>query len=516
MIRDGIHQQPWGNTLRTGPSDSGRGQHDELSFGAKFTYGFGQAAEGLKNGAFGVFLFFYYVQVLGLSGTYAGLAVGIALMFDAITDPLAGSLSDNWRSPMGRRHPFMYLSAVPLAITFYFLFSPPELPEFQLFLWLLVFAILTRGAMTLYHVPHIALGAELSSNFEERTTVVAYRQFFSTFGVLLAYAIGFGLFFQSGPDHAHGQFRADAYSPFALTLAVLMVVSILTSALGTRSQIPRLPQPLGPPEPVSMVGGVARMFREIALALSNRSFRWLFVGVLIVFMMVGVDSALNLHMNTYFWELSSRDNIAFFAAYPVGIMVGALFARRLNVLFDKKPSIVFGTAWWALCQIVPVLLRLVGWFPENGTGELVTTLVIVKLLQGMGVVQALITFSSMVADIVDEHELATGKRQEGIFFASVSFSGKFTSGIGNVVGGVALDLIRWPRGPQIQTAADVPPETLIWLGLIYGPIVSGFAVVSVWCYSKHHLNRARHAEIVAQLHQRRQAAAPRRAAAGGD
>jgi Na+/melibiose symporter-like transporter len=154
-----------------------------------------------------------------------------------------------------------------------------------------------------------------------------------------------------------------------------------------------------------------------------------------------------------------------------------------------------------------VVLRLVGWFPENGTSELVTTLVAVKFIQGIGVVQALVTFGSMVADIVDEHELATGRRQEGIFFASVSFSGKFTSGIGNVVGGVALDLIRWPRGPEIQTAADVPPETLMWLGLIYGPIVAGFAVVSVWCYSKHQLDRRRHAEIVEELALRRSAAA---------
>lgn len=479
---------------------------EQLRVGTKFAYGFGQAAEGLKNGAFGVFLFFYYVQVLGLSGTYAGAAVGIALMFDAITDPLAGSLSDNWRSRLGRRHPFMYASAVPLAITFYFLFSPPELGEFALFLWLLLFAVLTRAAMTLYHVPHIALGAELSSNFEERTTVVAYRQFFSTFGVLAAFAIGFGLFFYEGPDHAHGQFRAEAYSPFALFLALLMVGSILFSAWVTQAHAARLPQPTEPVERLSVLGVLKRMGAEMALALKNRSFRWLFAGVLIVFMMVGIDGALNLHMNTYFWELSSRDNIAFFAAYPIGIMVGALFARRLNQLFDKKPSIVFGTAWWAACQIVPVVLRLLGWFPENGTTELVTTLVLVKFVQGVGVVQALVTFGSMVADIVDEHELATGKRQEGVFFASVSFSGKFTSGIGSVVGGVALDLIDWPRGPEIQTAADVPPETLVWLGLIYGPIVAGFAVVSVWCYSKHNLDRRRHAEIVAALHARRHAA----------
>ena len=480
-----------------------------LSVGTKLAYGFGQSAEGIKNGVFAVFLFFYYVQVLGLSGTYAGLALGIALMFDAVTDPLAGSLSDNWRSRLGRRHPFMYASAVPLAVAFFCLFSPPNLTGFPLFLWLLVFAVLTRGAMTLYHVPHIALGAELSPNFHERTTVVAYRQFFSTFGQLVAYAIGFGVFFVATTQYPYGQFNVDAYGPFALCLALLMLVSILTSAWGTRSRIPHLPKATGPEAKLSARGVMMRMGAETGLALKNRSFRWLFVGVLIVFMMVGVDNALNLHMNTYFWELSSRDNIAFFAAYPIGVMVGALFARRLNQLFDKRPSIVIGTAWWAACQIVPVVLRLLGWFPENGTPELVNTLVAVKFVQGIGVVQALVTFGSMVADIVDEHELATGRRQEGIFFAAASFSGKFTSGIGSVVGGMALDLISWPRGPDIRTAADVPPETLMWLGLIYGPIVAGFAVVSVWCYSKHRLDRHRHAEIVRELELRRRPQPPR-------
>ena len=484
-------------------------ERPELTFARKLAYGVGQMAEGLKNGAFGVFLFFYYVQVLGLSGTYAGLAVGIALMIDAITDPMAGSLSDNWRSRLGRRHPFIYASIVPMAICFFLLFSPPELDQFGLFLWLLSFAVLTRVSMTLYHVPHTALGAELSNDFAERTTVVAYRQFFSTFGGLAAYAIGFGLFFQATPEVPHGQFRVESYSPFAACVAVVMVASVLLSARGTQAHIPFLPQPIGDPIRVSMFGSVRRTLAETAEALRNRSFAWLFVGVLVVFMMVGVDGALNLHMNTYFWELSSSDNIFFFAAYPLGIMFGAMFARRLNELFDKKPSVVIGTAWWAGCQIVPVILRLLGWFPENGTDTLLWTLVAVKFAQGAGVVQALVTFGSMVADIVDEHELLTGKRQEGVFFASVSFSGKFTTGIGSVVAGLTLDLIDWPRGAAIQTAADVPVETLTWLGLIYGPIVSGFAVVSVWCYSRHRLNRQRHAEIVRELEFRRRSAVAR-------
>ena len=474
-------------------------EEHRLSFRVKFCYGVGQAGEGLKNGAFGIFLLFYYNQVLGVSGTLAGLALGVALIFDAVTDPLAGSLSDNWRSRLGRRHPFMYASAVPLAISFYLLFNPPHLSETGLFIWLMGFAVLTRAAMTLYHVPHIALGAELSSSFAERTTVVGYRQFFSTFGGLLAVVIGFGWFFASTPEQPQGQFRTEGYAPFAFALSVMMMLTILASAFGTQSEVPRLPKPRGSVERLGVWRVLVRVLSETIEALGNRSFRWLFVGVLVVFVMAGVNGALDLYMNTFFWELDSEDLIYFFIASPLGVMLGATFTGKLNAWFDKKPAIVWGTACWAVCQLVPVALRIIGWFPENGTTELVATLVGIKFLQGICVAQALVTFSSMVADIADEHELKTNKRQEGIFFAAVSFANKCTTGVGNIVAGVALDLISWPRGPEIRGAADVEPQTILNLGIIYGPIVAGFSVVAVWCYHQHKLTREDHAAIRRQL-----------------
>src|SRR4249920_524258 len=121
-----------------------------LPFNLKLAFGVGQAAEGLKNTAFGLFLIFYYNQVLGLPGTLAGLALGISLVFDAFFDPLVGSISDNFRSKYGRRHPFMYAAILPMAIGFYLLFSPPVHGDWALFAWLFVFATLTRGGMALF------------------------------------------------------------------------------------------------------------------------------------------------------------------------------------------------------------------------------------------------------------------------------------------------------------------------------------------------------------------------------
>ncbi len=475
-----------------------------LTRGIKVSYGVGQAAEGIKNAAFNVFVFFYYTQVLGLPTVYTGIAIGIALAVDSITDPLIGSLSDNWQGSNGRRHPFLYVSILPLGLFFIGLFNPPELEEFMLFLWLTVFSVGTRAMMTLYYVPHVSLGAELSEDFNERTEVVAYRYFFSYVGGILTYIIGFVVYF---PDT---QFNVEAYAPFGLTLSLLMMASILITALGTKRRIPHLPASRINRESVSILRVLHKTLLEIRSALTNRSFRWLFAGVLIVFAMVGVDNALNLHMNTYFWELQGGGNLFFFAATPVGALIGTALASPLTRWFDKKPSVIIGTLCWALCQVIPVVLRLLGWFPENGTDELLYSLIVIKFIQGLGVVQALIAFNSMVADVVDEHELITGLRQEGIFFSSVSFSNKMTSGIGTVAAGFALALIDWPTGAAVQTAADIAPETIAWLGLIYGPIVSGFALVSAYCYSKYGLNRQRHAEIVeelAVLRERRAAAA---------
>lgn len=482
-----------------------------LSQWVKAGYGVGQLAEGVKNATFAVFLFFFYTAVLGLDAGLASTALFIALLFDAVTDPLAGYLSDHFRSRFGRRHPFMVVAAIPLAISFALLFAPPALGQWGLFAWLTVFAVLTRGAMTLYHVPHLSLGAELTEDFHERTTVVAYRYFSSYLGVLLALGIGFAVFFVATEKFPEGQFNRAAYAPYAATLGIIMAVTILLSAFATAGRIPSLPQPTAAMERGTWRQVPGRLIGEMRRALTNRSFAWLFAGVLVIFTMVGVDATLNLHMNTYFWELNSKGNLFFFLASPIGVLIGTFFARRLNELLDKKACILLGVAGWAGCQIVPVGLRLLDWFPENGTDALVVTLISLKFVQGLLVAQSLVSFNSMIPDIVDEHELLTGRRQEGVFFAAISFSSKATHGLGTFCSGIALSLIGWPTGEGALTADLVTEAHIRSLGIIFGPVVAAFALACLFCVSRIPLNQASHAAIVTELHARRaaiQAAAP--------
>ena len=471
-----------------------------VPFSSKLAFGVGQFAEGLKNTGFGLFILFYYNQVLELPGTLAGLALFIALMFDAVTDPLAGSLSDNTKSRLGRRHPFMYASALPLALAFLGLFSPPAgLGQWGLFAWLTVFAILTRGAMTLYHVPHLALGAELTEHFDERTRIVAYRQFFGTLGAAAVYAIGLGYFFS---DEQGGRLAVENYTPFAVTLGVLMLATIWYSAFGTQKEVPHLSEP--PPKPKR--NPLTQVFVDLGEGFTNRSFRWLFSGVLIVFIMAGVNGALDLYMFQYFWELTSGEMFGLLMASIAGLLVGVFLTTPLLRYTSKIFGVLLGTAVWAICQVIPVALRLNETFPDNGTDALFYTLLAFRFVQGVILQQAFIAFGSMMADVADEHELASMARHEGIFFGAIAFSSKATAGFGNFIGGIGLDIISWPRGTDIQTAADVPAETLFNLGLLYGPIVAGFSVIALWCYTRYDLTKERHAAILEELHARRQAA----------
>ncbi|GAB1262720.1 MFS transporter [Aurantivibrio plasticivorans] len=467
----------------------------QLRLYEKFAYGSGEVAENIKNYAISLFILFYYNQLLGLSGSLVGISLLIALSVDAITDPLTGAISDRWQSRWGRRHPFMLLSILPLGITFYLLFAPPEgLSQWGLFVWLTVFGIAVRFALTLFHVPYMALGTELVHGYTERTVVAQFRFGMGTFGQLAVYALAFLVFFTG----AKGQWQATAYPPYAASLALMSVAVMLSTTLGTKRFIPYLPTQKRQ-DKASVVG----LFKDWSGGFANASFRWYISGMLVLYIMVGVDASLMLYVGSYIWELDSIQLFIYSTATVVGYVFGSLFTKRLHHRFDKKPILMFGVASWAIWQIIPVTAYLVDLMPAPGTATIVLVLSAMRIIQSAGTVQALVTGTSMMADIADQHELNTGHRAEGIFFGTLSFAKKATSGFGKFAAGVALDLIAWPTGSNIAPA-DVPRETLVWLALLYGPIVSAFFLVSLWCISRYTITRFVHENIMQKLKERRQ------------
>ena len=326
-----------------------------MRWSLRILYGLGQLPEGVKTAAFGFFLLFYYNQVLGLSGSMAGIALFVALCVDAVTDPLVGSLSDFTRSRWGRRHPYMYWAAVPFALSFFFLFVPPDgLGETGLFLWLMGFTVLTRVTMTFYQVPFLSLGAELTDNYDERTLLAALRNVFQLAGMFAVLIGGNLLFFADSEAYPNGQLNPQAYLPFALACLPFLLGGIWFSAAGTHREIPNLAQ-----AQLQNRAVWSGAFKDVVTAFQTPAFAAVVCASILFSMNQGMVQALHLYMATYFFELSTVQITILFAGASVGIVIGSLLSRPLSAWFkEKRQLFMLGSIWYALWTSSIIILRL--------------------------------------------------------------------------------------------------------------------------------------------------------------
>ncbi|XOV87706.1 MAG: MFS transporter [Pseudomonadota bacterium] len=479
--------------------------HHRLGFGTMVTYGFGQISEAVKNAGFSVFLLFYYNQVMQVSATGISIMLAIALIFDAVSDPVAGGLSDKVTTRWGRRHPFILVSAIPLAIAFYLLFNPPAgMSELGYLLWLLVFSVLVRAAMTFYSIPHLALGAEMARDYNQRSTMYAFNTFFGFLGGAMFVPASYRLFFPTTEEFNPALLNQAAYSPWSLFAGAIMIFAIVVCVLGTAREIPRLRA-----ENALVVRsrfGMRRLLSELVAAFANKSFRAIFFGMMLGTFILAVEGVFNPFMGFHFWGMTT-EQLSFL---PLGSVIGLVLSMFVTPWatsrFDKKPTLI-GSALLTIFNInVPIVLALfdVSWFPARGSDILLFILILNALITALLGPVIFATLNSMFADITDEHELEVDERREGVIFAARAFAVKATSSLGLVFGGVLLDLIAFPRGASM---GSVPADTVWQLGFIAGPATSVFTFFGMLLYMGYRIDRTRHSEILTELQIRRDRAA---------
>ncbi len=460
----------------------------------KLLFGIGQVAEAIKMRAFEMLLLFYYTQVLGLSGTMTGMALFLAMCADAITDPLIGSLSDNFKSKWGRRHPFMYAAALPFALTFYFVFAPPgDLTQTGLFLWLTIFSIAARASITLFIIPYYAVGAEITDDYQERTSLVSFRNMSATIGQFIFIFVAFSVFFAATPEYENGQLNPDVYPSFAATFAIAAFVVMIIAARGTHDQISHMHQT---PAAQSTRFSPLTAIRSLVGLLRNRPFRAMFLGSVVFFTMSGVTMVLRLHVDTFFWELRPVQIQNVFLCLAAGTIIAIPCVKTVIGWLDKRETLLTGIAGFILFQTLPPALRLLGFFPENGTDGLYFALASFSFALGFSMGLLLIVTGSMSADVADDHELKVGLREEGMLFGFVFFAMKTASGLGKVIAGTAIDFIQFPIDVK---PGEVPAETLFQLGLLYGPGIGVLAVIAFFIYAQYDINRYKHQNTLYRL-----------------
>ncbi len=461
---------------------------DQVAVPVRIYYGIGSISEGVKETAFNVFLLFFYNNVLGMPGSLAGLAIFLALCVDALTDPLMGAISDNTRSRLGRRHPWMYLAALPVTISFALLFMPPAgLDGLPLFFWLLGFTVLLRVSLTLYAVPSNAMAAEMSNSYDERTEIIGIRFLFGWLAGLGIAIAGYVAYFDASPGGAAGRLNVDAYADFGLLCALLSGAAILVCALGTQRaarQNPHAPESGFP------------LWRDLRIVLGNPSFRALVISAIFSASAWGYINTVGYYVNTYFWGLSGDDLGILTLGMVISVIIAASIAPPLSRSFDKKIVALYLAAFAITLGPLPVVLRLLGWFPENGTRDLMTALFFYTIALTTAIIAINILTASMIADLTDQGEQESGRRLEGAFSSIIVFSIKASSGIGALLAGITLDLIRFPR--QLEASA-IDPATAQALGTAYAPAILLLYCCSLYFLSRYRLDRAGHRAILQSL-----------------
>lgn len=457
-----------------------------LPWSARIGYGVGIAPETWKSSGWDLFVLFYYTQVLGVPGTLTGAAIAIALVVDAISDPMIGLWSDTLRrAPLGRRHTLMAASIIPFCCAFALLFNPPDgLSQLQLFLWLLCFAVITRFGITLWTIPFYATGIELSRAPGQRSQLIAIRTIGSNAARFTLTYVAFTYFFFSTPEFPKGQLNPAAYPGFGLTMSLLAAIIMIVTIALTYGPLKRIhASEKGQSAQKIPFKAALKLFLPTIHLTPNI---YVVIGVtLLVFLVLSTSNVLTLHLSTYYWKLEGSQIRDVQLAQVPGTIIAALAAASVIRRLDKKRTMIFGVAGFIICVLLPVLLPLFGLFPTAGTPELVRTLMAFQFLEGLTYGSFLVAVGATAADIADEHEANTGRPQQGVLPGITFFCTKAASALINLSVGILLDLTRFPVGAAV---ADVPKQQVETLAIFTSVVVASAGAVLIWAVSRYRVS----------------------------
>lgn len=465
----------------------------QVSIPTKIAYGMGHSLLSVKNMLFHFFFLFFFSNIMGVPALLVGVVTVIALFFDAFTDPIMGQISDNYRSEKwGRRHKFMLWSIIPTAIALALLFAPPAtLGTTGLFVWMLFFALIVRLGLTIYGVPYYALSAELSTAYNERTSITAFRELFNNLFNMVLFILAFVVFLPETPEFEDGMMNQAGYAPLVATLAIMGVIGAVIATYGTCHKVPDLRRYTD-----DRRTGWRETFSQLALAANIKSFVWLCSGYGLTLILYGAGSALSLYIGVYLWQLTQEGKLLLSLAPFISLIPAVILATVLAAKMDKKPATIFFGLVYLICSLLPYLGYRLGLMPALDAPSLLPILATASAIGFSALTGIIIITSSMLADVADEMELRTSKRQEGILSASYSFAQKMTFAMGTLIASVALAIIKFPKQAEPSLVQQSKINGLADVSIIIALL---FGIGAVFCFTRYDLTRKKHALIQEKL-----------------
>ncbi len=455
-----------------------------LKFRTQLIYASGAIPNAVKASGVQLFFLLFYNQVIGVPPQVVATAMAVALICDGLFDPLVGQISDNFRSRWGRRHPFMYAAALPMALAFVAIFNPPAgWQGAQMFAYMLICLLTLRFFDTFFELPSVSLLPELTQDYKLRTRIFAMRSLFGTLAGALVQILAYQVFLKANPDGSGGLLDRQGYLGYSLTAAGVIVFFVLAASFGTHHRIPYLSAP--PRRKITFRG----MAREVGATLSNRAFIAVAVGGLLFYLAMAVRSGLDLYMKLYFWEFTQGQLALLATGTLIATVAGVFIAPVVAARIGKRNTAITFVIVSTLAGVGPVLLRLFGLMPANGTDLLFTIMFIDTIFSSGVTILTLVMITSMLADVVEDSEVKTGRRSEGLINSADQLFKKIVSGVGVFMSGTILAIVHFPQNAR---RGEVPEALLHDLAWLYVPAVIVLYAAAAACLYFYRIDEARH------------------------
>lgn len=411
----------------------------------KTLYGSGESIAVVGITVIGLYFLYFLTDIVGLSPALAGAIFMIGRMFDAITDPIVGIISDRTNTRFGRRRPYFLIASLPLLITFSLLWSPMSFEgQLTTFLYYTAFYMLFMASLTLFHVPYISFITEYSNDYHERTSINNYRIFFQLFFGLIAATIP-----KMIADHY-------GYHQMGIYIGIFMLVlTLVVFRFSSEQSFEKQPS--------------YKLKSEISSLLANRSLRYLLFIYVGSFAAANVIEGFVIYYMKYYLNREIDMPILFVIVIGLGILTLPLWstiAKRIG----KKITLMIGLAIWGVGQIL--------WLIVAPTSPAFVVYVVGGIV-GIGYGVAHVLPWAMLPDVVDMDEVKTGRRREGIYAGVMTFCMKLTNSIAIFLIGVILELSGYVAN-EVQSESTL--TTIKWTMVIAPGIFVIIALIATFLY----------------------------------
>jgi Na+/melibiose symporter-like transporter len=429
-------------------------------------------------------LLYFATQIMRLPPAWAGAAIAIAIVWDGISDPLMGLILDRTQTKRGRYSPYLLSGSLLLGLSVCLLFNPAQFATpVGGVLYLAGAYLFVNTAMTIFAVPHIAMGGHLSSDRHERTELYGWRLIFGTVGLLFGLLLPVVLARLNGLDFDETVGRGIVLGQSALVFGLLMVATGIVTTLSVRKYDVGFRPPT---EKISL----RLMVKEFGRALGNRVFLPLFGA----FIAVSVARAINAATAFYYYEFTlqlSSETVVTMVLLPFvfSIMISIPAWVWVSRKFGKKRP-----AFWGLATLGGLIAVSYPFFPP---GQLMGPIFLAVV--GGAAVGAVVLFESLVADVTDHEELKSGNNKEGFYFGVWKMGTKLARAAAIGLSGLLLAWIGFD--PE---AADQLPQVAVRLSWVFGPGVGSLFLLGAFVFLLFPLTDARHTRVQELLARRRQ------------